>query len=382
MRICLLGPTHPYRGGIAHYTTILARALGRRHTTKFISYTRQYPQWLFPGKTDKEPGEPPLPANHVEYLLDSMNPLTWRRTARAIVAFRPDLFVLPWWVAYWMPQYAYIIGFVKRRSPARVVIECHNVVEHEASRLKVAASRRVLAKADRLITHSREETARLRELLGDGADIATAFHPTYVDLKTRQYAKDEAKERLGLNGDVLLFFGFVRAYKGLGVLLDAMPRILAERPVTLLVVGEFWNDKQAYLDQIEKHDMASSVRVIDKYVTSEEMAVYFCAADLVVQPYVSATGSGVVQLAYGFDRPVVATRVGSLSEIVEDGVNGRLAPPGDPAALARAVAESLDTPTLEEYTRRAAKTKERFSWEELVRIITSDGVTDAGDGDR
>ena len=369
MKICLIGPTYPYRGGIAHYTTLLCRALRRSHDVKFISFKRQYPRILFPGQSDKDTSREPLMIDNVDYLLDSMNPLTWIEVFKSINAYKPDKIIIPWWVAFWAPQFWTIVSLVKHNVESEVVFICHNVIEHESHRLKKLATKAFLSKADRIITHSQEDTLRLKDLLGNGVNAITAFHPTYTDLSNRRYTKEQARDNLGLTGNVLLFFGFVRQYKGLDVLLDAMPIMMKEKNITLLIVGEFWSDKQSYLDQIGRNGTSANVRIVDKYVPNEEIGIYFAASDLVVQPYISASGSGICQIAYGFDRPVVATNVGSLSEVVRDGVNGRLVEPGNPPKLARVILESLESDTLSNFNINAKSTKEAFSWERVAKII-------------
>jgi len=375
MRLVLIGPTHPFRGGIAHHTTLLCQALRVNHEVKFISFTRQYPRILFPGKSDRDPSKQPVKVDNVDYLIDSLNPITWSLAARTIQEYGPDKIVLPWWVAFWVPQFWSIITLVKHHLQSEVVFVCHNVVEHESSLMKRWASKTVLSKADRLITHSKEETRRLKDLLGGNPNVITAFHPTYAGLSKMEYTKEEAKEKLGLVGNVLLFFGFVREYKGLAVLLEAMPFILKDKDVTLLVVGEFWKDKQKYLDKIKKLGITSKVNIFDEYVPNEEVGLYFAAADLVVQPYFSATGSGVCQMAYGFDRPVVATKVGCLPEVVDNGMNGRLVEPGDVQGLAKAIVESLDSNHLLTLSQNAAKTKEMFSWVRFAEIVCGEDHT-------
>jgi glycosyltransferase involved in cell wall biosynthesis len=370
MKIVLIGPTYPFRGGISHYTTLLCTALRQKHSVKFISFKRQYPKLIFPGKTDKDPSSHPTCVDAVDYLIDSLNPLTWLQTVKEIVHYSPEMIVLPWWVAYWAPQFLFIITLAKKRTKARVVFVCHNVEEHESSTLKRIISRAVLTKADKFITHSSEETKKLQHLLGDQINVSTGFHPTYADLSGDRYSKAEAKKILALKGPVLLFFGFVREYKGLGVLLDALPVVLEKKNITLMVVGEFWKDKGAYLDKIEEYGISEHVRIVDKYVPNEDIGKYFAAADLVVQPYLSASGSGISQIAYGFDRPVIATDVGSLPDVVEDGVNGRIVRPGDAEGLAQAILASLDPATLEKFMQNASETKDKFSWKRMADIIT------------
>lgn len=374
MRIAIIGPTYPFRGGIAHYTTLLCRALRREHEVKFISFKRQYPRVLFPGSTDRDESTLLVTVGGVEYIIDSLNPMTWISAARAVQKYGPEILVIPWWVAFWAIPFWSMMALVKRHIPCEIVVICHNVMEHESSIFKQLATKTVLLRADRLITHSREETQKAKELLGSDLNIVTAFHPSYADLTPVRYLKDEAKDKLGLSGDVILFFGFVREYKGLNVLIEAMPTILRKKNVTLLIVGEFWKKKEAYLDHIRRLGIEPQVRIIDKYVPNEEMGLYFGAADLVIQPYVSASGSGVCQLAFGFDRPVVGSRIGSIAEVVEDDVNGRLVTPGDPKELAGAVSASLEPATLHRYSANAEKTKERFSWRGLADIVVGLGA--------
>ena len=213
---------------------------------------------------------------------------------------------------------------------------------------------------------------KLRSLLGNDAPVVTAFHPTYSGLSDVRYTREAARAMLGIDGDVLLFFGFVRQYKGLHVLLEAMPDVLASRKVTLLVVGEFWKDKREYLRHIDNLGISSHVVMIDEYVPNEEIGIYFAAADMVVQPYLSVSGSGISQIAYGFDRPVIATDVGSLAEVVEDGVNGRLVEPGDAGSLAGAILESLEPETRQRFMKNASETKKKFSWQKMADIVAGE----------
>lgn len=369
MRIALVGPTAPYRGGISHHTTLLHEELRKDNDVLFVSFSRQYPKIIFPGATDREPGAEWSSDPGIEYLIDSMNPLTWISAARRIASFRPDVLLLPWWVVFWAPQFATLILLVRRLCGAKVTLLCHNVVEHEAGALKVAATRFVLSLADRIVTQSREETARVRELVGGRADVVTGFHPTYSPLCSSPSQAAPSDSLRDLSGNILLFFGFVRHYKGLDILLDAMPRVLEKRDATLLVVGEFWKDKAQYFEQMERLGLGDRVRVVDEYVSTEDMGMYFDRADLVVQPYRSATGSGVTQLAFGFEKPVIATRVGCLDEVIEDGVSGRVVPPCDPPALADALIESIDPALLGRLSEGARGAKLRFGWDRLAALL-------------
>ena len=375
MRLGLIGPTYPFKGGIAHHTTLLAQALSRRGELKFISFKRQYPRLLFPGQSGRDPSLEPMKPDQVEYIIDSLNPATWLAAARTMVRFEPEKVIIPWWVSFWAPQIWTLARYIKKNSSAEIVFYCHNALEHETFYPKVLASKKVLLIADRILTQSEQETATLRRILGRD-NIVTAYHPTISLAAPDQMTSLEAKERLHLHGPIILFFGFVREYKGLDILLEALALVRKKRPVTLMVVGEFWEDPQKYRRLIKKLGLDQAVILVEGYVPNEEVGTYFRAADLVVQPYRSATGSGISQLAYGFGRPVIATSVGSLSEVIEDGVNGRLVPPLDPVALGRAILASLDDGHLSVLTANAAKVAERFSWEGLVGLICGDGNSD------
>ena len=371
MRLGLIGPTYPFKGGIAHHTTLLGRALSKRADLKFISFCRQYPRILFPGQSDRDPSFEPLRPDRVEYVIDSLNPATWLAAARNMARFQPQKVIIPWWVIFWAPQVWTITRYIKRHCPAEIVFYCHNAIEHETAYLKILISRKVLLLADRILTQSAQETETLRRVLRQD-NIITAYHPAISLADTNNLTKQEAKNLLHLEGRVLLFFGFIREYKGLDLLLEAMALVRSQIPVKLLVVGEFWEDPGKYKRLIRRLGLDNAVILVEGYVPNEEVGRYFAAADLVVQPYRSATGSGICQMAYGFGRPVIATTVGSLPEVIKDGVNGRLVPPRDIPALSQAIVDSLEEERLAALTANAAQVSESFSWEGLVRIICDD----------
>ena len=368
MRICLIGPAYPFRGGLAHHTTLLYRHLRQRHHVAFYTFKRQYPQWLFPGATDRDTSHAPLKEEGIDNLLDSCNPLTWWRVGQHVRRRRADLTIMPWWTSFWTPQFFTIATVIKRRPATPILFICHNVVDHESHSFSRLCTRAVLSKGDYFLVHSEGDGNRLRALV-PGARITHAFHPIYDFFSAGTMPKAEAKQRLRLQGEIILFFGFIRPYKGILDLLHAMPLIRRDRNITLLVVGEFWGDKGAFDRLIKELKLETAVRVIAEYVPNEEVGLYFSAADLVVLPYRSGTGSGIMQIACGLEKPVVATRVGSLPEVVEDGRTGFLVNPGDPEALARAVVRYFAEAKEAEFVENIRKTKERFSWERLVQLI-------------
>ncbi len=367
-RICMIGPSYPFRGGIAHYTTLLYRALKARYDVKFYSFKRQYPQWLYPGQTDRDPSGFAIAEPGAELLLDSLNPVTWWQTAARIVADRPDLLILPWWVSYWMPQFWTIVRRVRRATAARVLFVCHNVVPHESRRWDRWCAKAVLKNGDYFLVHSDQDLANLKRMLPD-ACVKKVFHPTYAVFNRRQMTKAQAQEQLGVSGRVLLFFGNVRPYKGLTYLLDAMPTLARRLGAHLLVAGEFWRDKDQYLRQVQELGVERSVTFVDRYIPNEEVDLYFAAADVVVLPYVTATQSGIVQIAYGFDKPVIVTNVGGLPDVVEHGRTGFVVETANAAALADAVLAFYESDTARVMERAIDEKKEQFSWQRMVEAI-------------
>ncbi|MFC2171643.1 glycosyltransferase [Acidobacteriota bacterium] len=371
MKIALLGPSYPFRGGIAHYTTLLFRALKKRHEVEFLSFKRQYPAFLSPFKSDRDISLKPIQEKGCRPVLDSMNPLSWIRTASTIVRFEPDLAIIPWWVSFWAPHFLTITLHVKLRSDAKILFLCHNVIEHESGILKRTFSRSVLKRGNFFVVQSETDHKNLVALI-PGVRIKKNYLPSLDPLDFEPVEKEEARKALGVDGHVLLFFGFIRRYKGLLNLLRAMPAITAELDnVALLIAGEFWEDKETYLEIIKDLNLQEKIKIVDRYVANEEVGSFFSAADLVVLPYISATGSAVVQLSYAFSKPVVASSAGALAEVVTDGETGYLVEPGNPEAIARAVIRFFKEKRSSVFAANIANGLDKFSWERLVETIES-----------
>ncbi len=334
LHLALVGPLYPYRGGIAHFTHSLGRRLeARGHTVRAVTFRRQYPEFLFPGRTQFEASRP-ADAFDAPRLLDTINPVSWERTARHLRGLAPDAVVFQ----YWMPFLAPALGSVARRlGTARRLAVVHNALPHERRPGDRALGRYALRAMDGLLVLS-DSVRRDVEALAPGVPVQPAAHPVY-DFFGEPVGRAEARAALDLPADapVLLFFGFVREYKGLRVLLDAMPQIRERVPgVRLVVAGEFYDDEAPYREQVRRLGIGDAVRFDAAYIPNEHVGRYFGAADLVVQPYLSATQSGVAQIAYHFERPLVTTDVGGLAEAVPPDA-GLVVPPEDPAALAVAV---------------------------------------------
>jgi len=364
VKVALVGPTYPHRGGIAHYTSLLAFHLNQCHTSRAYGFREQYPGWLFPGRSQLDPSPSPLVEVEARRWLIPWWPPTWWQVWRDWLAWRPDVVVIQWWVPFMAPMTAWLASRA-RHLGIRVIMVCHNVLPHERSRLDTSLVRMALSRADRLIVHSIVDRTQAEALL-PGCAVEVAPFPSYADVRSAGWSREHARARVGVDGQVLLFFGFVRPYKGLMDLLDALPAVLAELDVTLLVVGEIWGEVESYHDRVKGLGLGSRVRFFDRYVSNDEMAMFFAAADLVVLPYREATGSAVLQLAFGFGVPVVATKTGSMAEAVDDGQTGFLVEAGDVESLSRAIVRFFHEGRAAEFRHNIRQNQKRFAWEAVI----------------
>lgn len=370
MKICMIGPSYPFRGGIPHYTTLLYRNLKKSHDTKFYAFKRQYPNWLFPGETDKDSSNKSIREEGVENILDSLNPVTWLQVFLKIKKANPDMVIIPWWVSFWTPQFWTIATMLKISTRIKILFICHNVVEHESKIIDKICTKIVLKKGDYFIVHSKEDLENLKKII-PGADVKQSFHPTYEIFSSALVDKEEAQRKLCIRGNTILFFGFVRPYKGLNYLIAAMPIIIKHVDIILLIVGEFWEGEEEYRRQIEDLGVGGNIKIINKYVPNEDVGLYFAASDIVVLPYVSATGSGIVQVAFGCSKPVISTTVGCLPEVIDDKKTGYVVPVRDPQAIADAVISFYKEGEKEEFVNNIIEKKEKFSWDGMVEAIES-----------
>ena len=371
VRFCLIGPTYPYRGGIAHYTTLLAQHLRETHEVLLLSFSRQYPGWLFPGRSDKDPSKRPL-QTEAHYQLDPINPFTWWHTIKQIQKWQPDVVIIPWWHPYFAPVWFRLGRGIQRLTPRPTLLFiCHNVRPHEqgklSRRLLPHVLKNVLGQGDGFLVHSQADGAILQSYLPKARVVVTPL-PTYAALGDK--ALLALPMELPTDCPLLLFCGLVRPYKGLDVLLEAVA--LLKRPFHLLVAGEFWQGGQAgYQAQISRLGLTERVSIIDNYLPDEQLAASIDRANVVVLPYRSATQSAVVQMAFGRGKPVITTDVGGLAEAVEDGRTGLVVPPENPLALAKAIdryfAEALEQPFSDNIKQRESQ----FSWTRLSQSLQS-----------
>lgn len=363
-RIVLIGPVFPFRGGIAQHTTLLKKALGEKVDLCTISFKRLYPKWLYPGSSDTETDSGGAVEPGVHYQIDSLNPFTWRRAASEAIAFRPDAVIIPWWTIFWVFCFRYLAGrFQRARIP--VIFQCHNVIEHESAPWRVFLARLAFKRADRFLLHTRQDEKNLRQLLPD-ARICRHPLPLFLQFPPPQ---KQLPRRAALE---LLFFGLVRPYKGVDLLIDALHLARLPSDFHLTIAGEFWQDKEELLQRIAEYSLRDRVEIIDRYLSEQETADIFARADLVVLPYRSATGSGVAPLAYHYGKPVLVTPVGGLPEVVIDGESGFITKEPTAKGIAQCLeshfADVQDRPRMEAGVK---KIKEILSWEKFILALLS-----------
>lgn len=354
-RVVVVGPVSPFKGGIAQYTESLAAALGKRTDVgvNIVSFKRQYPRFLYPGESDRTPDARQL--HNAEYIIDSNNPLTWIKAVGYINSLQPSLVLINWWTLFWQPGFA-LIAWRLRSKGTKVVFVCHNIYDHDASKFKQWLGKVMLRSADGYVVHDKEQQEIL-ESFAPKNSILQRIHPVYD-----HFPAVEPKD-IQLNDDriQLLFAGLIRPYKGLDVLIDAYKQ-LDHKKFALTVVGECWDDKDTLLRNLNRAGIGHDLRFVSDY----ELGVYMSSADAVILPYRTATGSGVVNVAYHYGVPVIASSVGGLVEAVVDSKTGWLVEPGDTRELATCIAERVT---------KESKTKMKSAIDDYVKANSWGGMT-------
>lgn len=370
MRIVIVSTAYPLRGGIAHYVYLLYKHLLYRHEVSVVTFKRQYPKLLFPGKSQEEKSGEGFVIPSIA-MMDSINPFSWIKTGKYVAFLHPDLVIFKYWMPFFAPVFGTIARIAKRLSGCRVLFICDNVVPHESTPVDRFLTRWAFKKVDFFVVQSTSVEKDLLKFVKNPV-YKNVPHPVY-EIFGESINRKIARKELGLeeNEKIALFFGFIRGYKGLKVLLEAMPYVLKRVNLKLLVVGEFYEDPEPYVEFIKENHLENNVQLTNEYVPNEKVALYFSAADVVVLPYITATQSGIVQIAYNFGVPVIVTNVGGLSEVVSDGVSGYVVEPNSPRALADAIVQFYTNDNAAKLTAGAGEQREKYSWDNLVEAIES-----------
>ncbi|HOI48596.1 MAG TPA: glycosyltransferase [Prolixibacteraceae bacterium] len=369
MKIVILGPAHPYRGGIAALNERLAVELQKEgHEVKIVTFTLQYPGFLFPGKSQFADGA--APENLViDRKINSVNPLNWLTVGRQLRREKPDLLIARFWVPFIGPSLGTICRIVRKNRRTKIIALTDNIVPHEkkpgdrlltAWFLKACQGVVVMSKSvlDDLNTFDRRKPRRFGP------------HPIY-DHYGKITSREEALRKLNLDPafNYLLFFGLIRDYKGLDLLIEALGQpLLADLKIKLLVAGEFYTDEEKYRDQVKQLSLEERIIFYNQYIPNNEVENYFNAADLVVQPYKTATQSGVTQVAYHFNKPMLVTDVGGLGEIVPHEKAGYVVAPS-PAVIAEAIRDFYTNNRKTFFENGVKEEKKRFGWDNFTRLF-------------
>ena len=368
--IIIIGPAHPLRGGLASYNERLAKQLIQEgHQVTIYTFSLQYPGFLFPGTTQFS--TEPAPADlSIEVCINSVDPLNWIRVGRKLKKLQPDLIIVRYWLPFMGPCLGSILRIAKQNKHTKIVCIADNIIPHEKRPGDMLFTKYFLQPIDAFITMSDKVLADLQQFATDKPATFVA-HPLY-DNFGEKVSKEEARSFLKIKDEeaILLFFGFIRKYKGLDILLDAM-KILQAAQITpipkLLVAGEFYEDRKAYDEQIEQLGIKDMLILNTAFIADSEVKYYLCAADVVIQPYRSATQSGVTPLAYHYEKPMIVTNVGGLPSLVPDNKVGLIAEP-DAASIAAKIIEYFEKGT-PHFLPHLIEEKKKYSWSKMTETI-------------
>ena len=338
------------------------------HDIEIITFSLQYPRLLFPGKTQYSDASAPEGIK-ITRELNTINPYNWIKTGLRIKKKRPDILLIRFWLPFMGPSLGTVARIARSNKHTRVICIFDNVIPHEKRPGDKILTKYLTKSIDGAILMSATVLDELKEFR-NSMPVKLSPHPLF-DNYGKTVGKKEALAGLQLNPDFsyLLFFGFIRAYKGLDILIDAFSDIrLRSKNLKLIVAGEFYENDAPYRDLVKKHNLGNDVIFFDHFIKDEEVSLFFGAADLVVQPYRSATQSGVTQIAFHFEKPMLVTDVGGLSEIVTDGKCGYVVKP-EPKEIAEAIIDFFDNNRQVLYTEGVRKEKEKFSWDKMTASI-------------
>jgi glycosyltransferase involved in cell wall biosynthesis len=368
--VVIIGPAYPLRGGLASFDERLAREFqSQNDDTKIYTFSLQYPSFLFPG-TSQYSSEPAPKDLNIKVCINSINPLNWVKVGNELKKLKPDVIVVRYWLPFMGPCFGTILRRVKKNHHTKIICIADNVLPHEKRIGDKQFTSYFIKSVDAFVTMSEKVLADLRLFTDKPAQ--KIVHPLY-DNFGKQVSKAEAKKYLGLNPDdkIILFFGFIRKYKGLDILLGAMNILKSGNQKSeipkLLIAGEFYEDRKLYDDIIERYQLQSNIILRTNFINDNEVKYYLSAADFVIQPYRNATQSGVTPLSYHFEKPMLVTNVGGLPSLVPDGKVGLVAEP-DAENIAKKILE-LYSLGEEHFLPHLREEKKKYSWSILVETI-------------
>ncbi|MCX7908681.1 MAG: glycosyltransferase [Ignavibacteria bacterium] len=364
MKIAYLSTFYPFRGGIAQFNASLLRSLSKYCEVRAFNFKRQYPKLLFPGKSQFVDKNDKVEAIETYQVLDTINPLSYFSTARKIKSYQPDIVITKYWMPFFAPSLGTVLKLLKKHTFNIAILD--NVDPHEKFPFAQILNKYFIQQNHSFVVMSNKVLKDLLKIKPK-ANFILVQHPLYDHFGT-QIEKEKARDILSLpkNRKILLFFGFIREYKGLDILLEAISLLPEE--FFLVVAGESYISMDNYLEMIEKNNLQSKVKMFVRYISDNEVPLFFSAADVCVLPYKSATQSGIVGIAYHFELPVVATRVGGLHEMIEPFGTGIMVDKPDPNELAQKILQFFEHP-LEKFKKGIDKYKSIANWDFLATKI-------------
>lgn len=369
MKVIIVGPAYPYRGGIADFNHRLAEQyIAQGDQVEIYTFTLQYPSFLFPGKTQYTTASPPKGLNIVR-MVNSINPLNWIKTGRKIAAQNPDLVIIKFWLPFLAPCLGTIAHVIARGCKTKIISILDNIIPHEKRIGDRLFAKYFVGSMDGFIAMSRSVLDDLKSLDSEKPQLLSP-HPLYDHFGER-LPKAQAAEALGLDpaGRYMLFFGIIRDYKGLDLLIDALADSrFRELGVKLVVAGEFYNNGEQYFTQAAQRGVEDMIIWHNEFIDDDQVKNYFCMADIVVQTYKSATQSGITQIAYHFERPMLVTDVGGLSEIVPHGKVGYVVDT-EPKAIAEALITFYEESSFDKFVEGVREQKKLYDWSRMIDAV-------------
>lgn len=375
-KIVIIGPAYPLRGGLATFDQRLAKQFNDEgHECIIYSFSLQYPSFLFPGSTQYS--SDPAPENlKIVTAINSVNPFNWLKIGNELRKYRADIIVVRYWLPFMAPALGTIIRKAKKNGHTKVIAITDNILPHEKRPGDVPFTKYFLNSCDGFITMSQKVMLDLRKFQ-KSKPARQVLHPLYDNFGSA-VDKLEARQHLSISPDhfIILFFGFIRKYKGVDLLLEAIARLKSDhrrpstvdrRNVRILIAGEFYEDDKPYLEQIEKLGLKDDLILRTSFIPDQEVKYYFSAADLVIQPYRNATQSGVTPLSYHFEKPMIVTNVGSLPDLVPHEKVGLVSEP-DAASLAAAIERYMELGE-NYFLTHLRREKEKYSWTALTKTV-------------
>lgn len=371
-KIILIGPAYPYRGGNALFITHAYESLKNQFDVKIYNYKLLYPSLLFPGTTQFDQSKEQVFKVPSERIINSINPFNWLKVAGLLKKENADLVVFDWWHPFFGLCHGAISFFIRKKYKNKILFITENVVSHEANAIDKLLTKIGLTSASKFLALSGIVEKEVQQY-SKGKKVYRSELPVYNCYKPCDLTDQKRiKKEFGFEDDsiVLLFFGYVRKYKGLDILIEAFPKIhSSNHKLRLLIVGEFYDNPKEYFELIKKLKIENKVKVINQFVPNEAVAKYYQAADVVILPYRSATQSGILNVAYGFNKPVIVTEVGGLTEFVDEGKTGFVVAPNSSDAIAEGVQKFLSVKDKLDFTTYINERNRKNSFKQLPEVF-------------